>query len=249
MLTAARHSQNDEYSDEDDGYSDSTETVVGRAVDGQSIVTAPYSAVQLHSEQTTDRIVVQSHNEQTTEVPPTNNVPILDLSMEDFRPQPPTNPHIGRGGTYTTTLHADDGQRDVGNAVDDSEEDTETENLCLCYEPWTRTGSHRLVALRCGHLFGEKCVLDWIVKQKKKSCPICRMPSRREHIIHLYAKNLRAVDNTELVRVQAEAREQRDARLALENKHHKLQLAYKIQQNELARVADVITELKMENIR
>jgi len=28
----------------------------------------------------------------------------------------------------------------------------------ICFESWTNSGSHRLSALRCGHLFGQRFV-------------------------------------------------------------------------------------------
>jgi hypothetical protein len=32
----------------------------------------------------------------------------------------------------------------------------------ICFEPWTNSGNHRLVCLKCGHLFGERYVLSFI---------------------------------------------------------------------------------------
>lgn len=51
-------------------------------------------------------------------------------------------------------------------SVDEEEGDTCT----ICLEPWTNAGDHRLSALRCGHLFGYKCILKWLRGQTRK-CP------------------------------------------------------------------------------
>lgn len=32
----------------------------------------------------------------------------------------------------------------------------------ICYDPCTLTGRHRLAALKCGHLFGKKCIERWV---------------------------------------------------------------------------------------
>lgn len=32
----------------------------------------------------------------------------------------------------------------------------------VCYDPCTITGRHRLVSLKCGHLFGKKCIERWV---------------------------------------------------------------------------------------
>lgn len=33
---------------------------------------------------------------------------------------------------------------------------TDQNECIICSEEWTLTGDHRLVSLKCGHLFGEK---------------------------------------------------------------------------------------------
>lgn len=41
----------------------------------------------------------------------------------------------------------------------------------ICYDPCMISGRHRLVSLRCGHLFGKKCIERWItVRSCAHSC-------------------------------------------------------------------------------
>lgn len=35
-------------------------------------------------------------------------------------------------------------------------DEDETMECSICSENWTQTGPHRLVSLKCGHLYGEK---------------------------------------------------------------------------------------------
>ncbi|XP_026836977.1 E3 ubiquitin-protein ligase RNF8 isoform X1 [Drosophila erecta] len=43
-------------------------------------------------------------------------------------------------------------------------------SICLC--PWEAKNYHRLVSLKCGHLFGELCIRTHL--QLSNVCPICR---------------------------------------------------------------------------
>ncbi|KAJ8948752.1 hypothetical protein NQ318_017921 [Aromia moschata] len=78
-------------------------------------------------------------------------------------------------------------------------EDDDDGRLCpICLDNWTNTGEHRICALKCGHLFGYKCVNRWLESQQKKSCPTCKKRVNRSDLRYIYAKKLIAVDTTEL---------------------------------------------------
>ncbi|KAJ8925131.1 hypothetical protein NQ315_001313 [Exocentrus adspersus] len=78
-------------------------------------------------------------------------------------------------------------------------EDDDDGRLCpICLDNWTNTGEHRICALKCGHLFGYKCVNRWLESQQKKSCPTCKKRVNRNDLRYIYAKKLIAVDTTEL---------------------------------------------------
>ncbi|XP_031420148.1 E3 ubiquitin-protein ligase RFWD3 isoform X2 [Clupea harengus] len=76
------------------------------------------------------------------------------------------------------------------------DEEGEGESCPICFEPWTTSGDHRLAALRCGHLFGYTCIDRWLRGEGSK-CPQCNKKSKRTDIVLLYARKIRAVDNTE----------------------------------------------------
>lgn len=77
-------------------------------------------------------------------------------------------------------------------SVDEEEGDTCT----ICLEQWTNAGDHRLSALRCGHLFGYKCISKWLRGQTRK-CPQCNKKAKQSDIVVLYARTLRALDTSE----------------------------------------------------
>jgi E3 ubiquitin-protein ligase RFWD3 len=80
---------------------------------------------------------------------------------------------------------------------DDEKEDDGS--LCpICLDDWTNTGEHRICALKCGHLFGQKCINRWLNLQRKKTCPTCKKRVGKDDIRFIYAKKLTAIDTTEL---------------------------------------------------
>nr|XP_023011854.1 E3 ubiquitin-protein ligase RFWD3-like isoform X1 [Leptinotarsa decemlineata] len=76
------------------------------------------------------------------------------------------------------------------------EDDGDTCPICL--DSWTNSGEHRICALKCGHLFGYKCLNRWLESQPKKSCPTCKNSVRKNDLRFIYAKKLVAVDTAEL---------------------------------------------------
>jgi len=71
----------------------------------------------------------------------------------------------------------------------------------ICLESWEMSGDHRLVSLKCGHLFGESCIRRWLTESQRQSavkvCPQCKTKATNRDIRCLYAKRLRAIDRTE----------------------------------------------------
>lgn len=84
-----------------------------------------------------------------------------------------------------------------------SVEDEEGETCTICLEPWTSAGDHRLSALRCGHLFGYKCISKWLKGQTRK-CPQCNKKAKHNDIVVLYARSLRALDTSEQERMKSD---------------------------------------------
>ncbi|KAJ8985155.1 hypothetical protein NQ317_012807 [Molorchus minor] len=98
-------------------------------------------------------------------------------------------------GTYQETTEKDDKESRKRSLSEDEDDG----RLCpICLDNWTNTGDHRICALKCGHLFGYKCVNRWLESQQKKSCPTCKKRVNRSDLRYIYAKKLIAVDTTEL---------------------------------------------------
>ncbi|KAI9486151.1 MAG: WD40-repeat-containing domain protein [Benjaminiella poitrasii] len=68
-------------------------------------------------------------------------------------------------------------KRQRENDSDEEEEGTEVTACPLCQTHWTNTGPHRIVNLKCGHVFGKSCIdshiKDMLMKSSTATCPIC----------------------------------------------------------------------------
>lgn len=68
----------------------------------------------------------------------------------------------------------------------------------ICFEEFTNAGSHRLVCLRCGHIFGQSCIEKWIRSEKNAKCPQCKARTKIADIRRIFARAIKMVDTTEL---------------------------------------------------
>ncbi|XP_055629000.1 E3 ubiquitin-protein ligase RFWD3 [Toxorhynchites rutilus septentrionalis] len=94
------------------------------------------------------------------------------------------------------------------NVYDDDDDGT----ICsICLDSWTLTGEHRLVSLKCGHLFGYMCIKRWLQDNtvQNRCCATCKTKSTLRDIRPLYAKAVRAVDNTEELRLKEQVGEEK----------------------------------------
>ncbi|XP_045783157.1 E3 ubiquitin-protein ligase RFWD3-like [Maniola jurtina] len=84
------------------------------------------------------------------------------------------------------------------------QEDGETCPICL--DSWSNSGPHRLVALKCGHLFGAQCVERWLRAQpaRERRCPSCKSKATIKDMRFIYAKKLVAADASQITALQAQ---------------------------------------------
>jgi hypothetical protein len=57
------------------------------------------------------------------------------------------------------------------------QDDNDSNQCCICFEPWNSESDHNAASLRCGHIFGRKCVEHWL-KTSHPFCPLCKTKSR-----------------------------------------------------------------------
>lgn len=65
----------------------------------------------------------------------------------------------------------------------------------ICFSEYTINGNHRVVSLKCGHLFGLECIEKWLSVYKRKYCPACSLPCRKTHFRLIFAAKVEATDS------------------------------------------------------
>ncbi|VDM94906.1 unnamed protein product [Thelazia callipaeda] len=108
--------------------------------------------------------------------------------------------------------------------LSDDDLSDEDSNVCaICLDSYTISGPHRIVCLKCGHLFGQSCIERWIRTEKYSKCPQCKAKARLSDIRHIYARAVKAVDTTELEQLKHvnEAYKVENDNLRLENQQLK----------------------------
>ncbi|XP_055153919.1 E3 ubiquitin-protein ligase RFWD3 isoform X2 [Symphalangus syndactylus] len=124
-------------------------------------------------------------------------------------------------------------------SMDEEEGDTCT----ICLEQWTNAGDHRLSALRCGHLFGYRCISTWLKGQVRK-CPQCNKKARHSDIVVLYARTLRALDTSEQERMKSSLLKEQMLRKQAELESAQCRLQLQVLTDECTRLQRRVQDLQ-----
>jgi E3 ubiquitin-protein ligase RFWD3 len=122
----------------------------------------------------------------------------------------------------------------------------------ICFDAWSSDGPHRIVSLKCGHVYGLSCIEKWL-NEVKKTCPNCNQSIRRTDIRYLFVSKLKALDTSErdaLTKVIAEKDKritELDSQISSLNAFENLQV--KLAQDELNKLKKENEHLKRELIQ
>ncbi|KAG0225973.1 RING finger and WD repeat domain-containing protein 3 [Actinomortierella wolfii] len=121
-----------------------------------------------------------------------------------------------------------------------SNDETEESTCSICYESWTNSGPHRLVSIKCGHLFGESCIVKWIQQQLSRSnrakCPSCNASTKRSDIRRLWSKSVTVLDTAERDEALKKAKKEAELRIAREQELVQSRLAYEMLKGEMSQL-------------
>lgn len=89
----------------------------------------------------------------------------------------------------------------------------EITDCTICMEQFTTNDRHRVVSLRCGHLFGKECVKQWL--NINQTCPVCKKPAAVGEILEIFATNVvvAADPESDSIRDQLEKMEKKNKEL------------------------------------
>ncbi|EQB62005.1 e3 ubiquitin-protein ligase rfwd3 [Vairimorpha apis BRL 01] len=60
----------------------------------------------------------------------------------------------------------------------------------ICFTEYTSTGIHRVSSLKCGHLFGYGCILEWYDKRRVVLCPICGIKCPKSQLRIIFSSKI-----------------------------------------------------------
>ena len=108
-----------------------------------------------------------------------------------------------------------------------TEEDDGDGTACpICYEPWEESGDHRLVSLKCGHLFGESCLNMWFNQQNQVKnrmfCPVCRTKAMPHHIRPIFARRVVQIKYEKINELRTDLAKWKRRCQQLEQQYHRL---------------------------
>jgi len=83
---------------------------------------------------------------------------------------------------------AEEARVSAAAAADEDDSGETRTTCCVCMEPSTCSGAHRLCCIPCGHVYGRSCLENWLSACGNTSakCPQCGEAFQRKHIINLY---------------------------------------------------------------
>lgn len=141
-----------------------------------------------------------------------------------------------QGSTSSSGVPLPNGTKRSYETMRADRSDEEDQNCAICLEMWSNVGDHRLCCLKCGHLFGKSCILNWLVKQKKNYCPQCNKKAVSYDIRELFASKLVALDCSEKVRLEKEIDAIRDEKRQVEIELTKCRMSVESYKMELIKV-------------
>lgn len=129
---------------------------------------------------------------------------------------------------------------------DSEANDADGETCSICLDAWSNSGDHRLIALKCGHLFGHQCIIRWLNSQnaKTKSCPTCKSKAAIRDIRFIYARKLVAADTSEIEILKKELETAKSEKSRAELELQKSLLNQKMYLKQVTELRSLIKDLE-----
>ncbi|KFB50607.1 AGAP005643-PA-like protein [Anopheles sinensis] len=120
--------------------------------------------------------------------------PVVDSTRASTRSSPDSTPRRRKRRRTFTPKKVDSPKP----PKPDDEDDDDGIICSICFSEWTMTGDHRVVALKCGHLFGMSCIKRWLQDNPAsvRCCATCKAKAKLSDIRFIYARAIKAIDNT-----------------------------------------------------
>ncbi|CAG0901191.1 unnamed protein product [Darwinula stevensoni] len=154
----------------------------------------------------------------------TQGIPYIDQDGPIDRMDPGLNRTQGSEAQANYVCRTPPLKRSRSAVVSPESPEQEDVTACpICYEGYTNSGAHRLVSLKCGHVFGQRCVERWL-RGTGQRCPSCNSHAKLKDLRVIYVTSLKAIDTAERDRAleQLEKVQEEKRKLELEHTHTRL---------------------------
>ncbi|CAL1297069.1 unnamed protein product, partial [Larinioides sclopetarius] len=173
-------------------------------------------------------------------------VPMDSSNLESASPVP--DEHLGNEGSSRHPLgesrHKSTPKKEKvetkANPLANMSVDDDGQTCTICFDQWTNSSEHRLVSLRCGHLFGRSCITKWLKGNAR--CPQCNARARKSEIRNIYAKAVKVVDSSERDKALLELQLERDLRKKAEMTANQERLKHMMSVQECERLKRELME-------
>ncbi|KAJ1652146.1 RING finger and WD repeat domain-containing protein 3 [Dispira simplex] len=143
----------------------------------------------------------------------------------------------------------------VDEPVDeDSENDERNVTVCIiCQNEITKMGSHRMVSLQCGHIYGRPCITKWLSgwgtrdRTPRNTCPTCKQHATVRHIRPVFADHVAVRDNSELEALREKYTALLTEHRRKESDYVQLQLSYGLLKNGMKQLEHTLDQLHQQN--
>lgn len=95
---------------------------------------------------------------------------------------------------------------------------SEGEECKICFMPYTSGVTHRIVSLKCGHIFGKSCIEKWMQTVRPAHCPFCFSACRKPHLRELFITSVSVTDTTREEELIRRFNEERNLRIDAEKR-------------------------------
>lgn len=164
----------------------------------------------------------------------------VSLSLENVLPLPVPEASAQPSEKVGASVKHPSPKRDfLSQSVDDDGQ------MCtICFEPWTNSSDHRLVSLKCGHLFGQSCITRWLKSSHKSKCPQCNTAAKKTDIRPIYARTLKVLDTSERDRALQQLEQEIELKGKLQIEFTQMKLKYQMANQECERLKKELIETK-----
>ncbi|CAD5226604.1 unnamed protein product [Bursaphelenchus xylophilus] len=111
-------------------------------------------------------------------------------------------------------IKLDSPKKGLNATFQDSEQDS---GCTICYEDYD-SDQHRLVCLKCGHIFGKSCIIRWIQSERNGNCPTCKTKNTLKDIRPIFAHIFKGGNGPELNQIRGKLKEVLEQNEALQVK-------------------------------